>query len=196
MRPEDRPLASPRRVTLRDGRAITIRLIEAADLPAMVAFYRDVPKADAVYYRGTSEALVAGADAWVPAAADGAHMVCLVLADDTGAIHGEAWYEWKADKPEMSTFGICIRRTMQGQGAGRHILSRLMEIGDTFGPPTMNLTVQKENERAWKLYTSAGFVQLREQMRAAREDAPPMSEFYMERKMGTAGGREARQGSA
>ncbi len=188
MKAEDRLFVAPRRVTLRDGRDITIRLIDAADLPAMIAFYRDVPAEDSIYYRTTIDNLEAGAEKWVPAAADNPYMVCLVLADDAGGVHGEAWYEWKENAPGMSTFGICIRRTMQGQGAGRLIMSRLMEIGDAFGPPVMNLTVQKENERAWKLYTSLGFKPLREQMRAAREDAPEMPEFYMERIMGAGRG--------
>lgn len=187
MKATDRYLAASRHVTLRDGRRITIRLIEPADLPAILEFYHDVPPEDSIYYRSTSAKLEEGAAQWVPVASDGPRMVCLVLADDVGGIHGEAWYEWKEDKPEMSTFGICIRRTMQGQGAGRLIMSRLMEIGDTYGPPLMNLTVQKENERAWKLYTSLGFKPLREQIRAAREDAPAMPEFYMERHMGDPG---------
>lgn len=186
MKPEDCPLAPPRRIILRDGRTLTIRLIEAADLPQMVAFYSDIPAKDAVYYRGTPASLAASADKWVPAAATNPSMVCLVLVDDAGAVHGEAWYDWKAEKPEMSTFGICIRPTVQGQGAGRFIMTRLVEIGDAYGPPKMCLTVQMENTRAWKLYTSLGFKPIYDQIREARADAPPMPEFYMERVMGTA----------
>ncbi len=186
MKIKDRHYASPCRVTLRDGRALTIRLIEADDLPQAVAFYRDIPVKDGVYYRGSPTSLVASAEKWVPAAADNPCMVCLVLVDDAGVIHGEASYEWKAEKPEISIFGICTRLTVQGQGAGRLILARLLEIGDTYGPPKMNLTVQLENTRAWKLYTSLGFKPIYEQMRPARIDAPPMLEFYMERVMGTA----------
>ena len=186
MKFEDRHLALPHRITLRDGRALTIRLIEATDLPQMVAFYNDVPVKDGVYYRGSPATLAASAEKWVPAAAANPCMVCLVLADEVGAIHGEAWYQWNPEKPEISLFGICIRPTMQGQGVGRLIMTRLMEIGDTYGPPKMNLTVQLENTRAWKLYTSIGFKPLYEQMRGARADAPPLPEFYMERVMGTA----------
>lgn len=146
----------------------------------MVRFYADIPDADGIYYlppscRTREKALATAGQADIPC------KVHLVLADDQGELHGEAWYSWPEDKPEQSTFGICIRRTMQGQGAGRLIMGRLLEIAGHYGPPVMNLTVQKVNERAWKLYTSMGFVRLREQMRAAREDAPEMPEFYMER---------------
>lgn len=186
MKYEDRHYAQPRSVTLHDGRVLTIRLIETTDLPQMVAFYHDIPAKDASYYRGTSAALVASADKWVPDAANRSSMVCLVLVDEAGVIHGEAWYDWKADKPEMSAFGICIRPTVQKQGAGRLIMSRLLEIGDTFGPPKMNLTVQLENTRAWKLYTSLGFEPVFDRMCHVRVDAPSRPEFYMERIMGTA----------
>ena len=190
MKREDRHFALPRSITLRDGREFSIRLIEATDLPQMIVFYHDVPAIDGIYYRGTPEAMVARAEKWVSAAAEKATMVCLVLVDGAGGIHGEAWYSWTIEKPEVSLFGICLRLTVQGQGVGRLMMSRLLEIGDTYGPPRMCLTVQFENTRAWKLYTALGFIPLYEQMRGARIDAPPMPEFYMERVMGTAPRRE------
>lgn len=186
MKPEDYSYATPRCVKLRDGRVLTIRLIEAADLPQMVVFYRDMPAEQAVYYRDTPEAMATGAANWVPATAINPNIVCLVLVDEVGAIHGESWYQWNAEKPEVSLFALCIRPTVQGQGAGRLMMKRLLEISDTYGPPRMSLTVQIENTRAWKLYTSMGFKPLYEQMREARVDAPPMPELYMERVTGTA----------
>lgn len=189
MNPQDRHHAPPVRVKLRDGRDITIRLLEAADAQGVVDFYAAIPEQDGIYYvppsARTGEKALARA-----AAADDPYEVCLVLADDAGVIHGEAWYRWSAQRPQQSLFGIAIRRTMQGVGAGRRIMTRLMEIGDAYGPPVMALTVQVENERAWKLYTSMGFVKFRQQDRAKREDSPPMPEFYMERRMGPAPRRD------
>jgi ribosomal protein S18 acetylase RimI-like enzyme len=183
MKPEDRVQAPPLRVTLRDGRPIAIRLLQVSDGEAMADFYAAIPDKDGRYYIGpsgrTREKALARA-----AMADSPYEVCLVLADDAGMLHGEAWFRWSAERTDQSTFGIAIRRTMQGVGAGRLIMTRLMEIGDAYGPPVMNLTAQEENERAWKLYTSMGFVILRRQIRPAREDAPPLPEFYMERDMG------------
>ena len=183
MTPEDRGLATLHRVTLRDGRPITIRLLQATDAEAVAEFYGAIPDKDGMYYippsARTHEKAVERA-----AMADSPYEVCLVLVDDAGMIHGEAWFRWSAERTEQSMFGIAIRRTMQGVGAGRLIMGRLMEIGDVYGPPVMNLTAQEENERAWKLYVSMGFVILRRQIRPAREDAPELPEFYMERDMG------------
>ncbi|MEI6520952.1 MAG: GNAT family N-acetyltransferase [bacterium] len=184
MKPQDRQFATPRRLTLRDGRNITVRLLNSMDAEAIVDFYAAIPDEDGVYYmppscRTREKALERAA------MVDDPYEVCLVLVDDDGMIHGEAWYRWDdKERKNQSWFGIAIRRTMQGVGAGRIIMTRLMEIGDLYGPPVMDLTVQVENERAWKLYTSMGFKIIRQQMRDAREDAPEMPEFYAERKMG------------
>lgn len=186
MKQDDSSIIQPLRVTLRDGRQKTVRLIEKSDLDQMRDFYRDVPVKDAVYYRASPEELVAGVEKWVEKAINRVLMVCLVLVDDAGAIHGEAWYSWDEAGSNKSLFGICMRPTVQGQGAGRLIMARLMEAGDIYGPPIMSLTVQIENMRAWRLYTSLGFRPLYEQIRDARSDAPEMPEFYMERVMGTA----------
>ncbi len=181
MKPEDQHLVQPTRAKLRDGREIAIRLLAASDAEAMVLFYAAIPAEDGVYYlppsaRTREKALERAA------AADSPHEVCLILVDDAGMIHGEAWYRWSAERPAQSMLGIGIGRTFQGAGAGRLIMSRLIDIADRYGPPVMDLTVQVQNERAWRLYVSMGFVTVRQQIRDAREDAPPMSEFYMERK--------------
>ncbi len=183
MKPEARLFATPKTLTLRDGRSITIRLLEATDGEAVVSFYADIPNEDGKYCFSPSSRTRSKALERV-VRADAAREVCLVLADAEGQIHGEAWYQWGADDAAQSTLGITIRRTMQGVGAGRLLTQRLLEVGDIYGPPIMNLTAQVENTRAWKLYTSLGFVILRQQMREVREDSPEMPEFYMERKMG------------
>jgi len=184
MKIDDRRFATPRRVRLRDNRMMTIRLLELEDAEAIVAFYAAIPPADAVYYRPPS-ALTREKALERAALAHDPYEVCLVLVDDAGMIHGEAWFSWNdGDRRQQSWFGIALRRTIQGVGAGRLIMTRLLDIGDGYGPPVMDLTVQIENTRAWKLYTSMGFVIKRQQLREAREDAPAMPEFYMERQMG------------
>lgn len=76
-------------------------------------------------------------------------------------IWGEGWYKWRKDEPH-STFGLCISSAFQGSGAGRALMSRVLEVADTtnIGPPIIRLTVQNINGRAWRLYESLGFVKL------------------------------------
>ena len=180
---EDQYLAEPREIKLRDGRGLSIRLLGKDDANGIIAFYASIPPEDGIHYTRpedrTREQAIARADK-----ADNPGEVCLVLADKHGGIHGEAWYRWNPSHPDYSIFGIAIRRTLQGVGAGRFLTKRLLEIGDAYGPPVMTLTAQIENFRAWKLYASVGFEIIKEQIRPVRSDCGEMPEYYMERKMG------------
>src|ERR1019366_416965 len=102
-----------------------------ADAEAIADFYAAIPDEDGIYYLPPS-ARTPDAAASRAALAESPYEVCLVLVDDEGVIHGEAWYRWGDDRLNQSVFGIGIRRTMQGVGAGRLIMQRLMEIGDVY----------------------------------------------------------------
>jgi ribosomal protein S18 acetylase RimI-like enzyme len=74
-------------------------------------------------------------------------------------IYGDSWYSWDSSNAAQSTFGLCVNEAFQGTGAGRALISRVLEVADTMGigPRVMTLTVQDINERAWRLYESVGF---------------------------------------
>ena len=174
-------MIEPRNITLTDGRRMVIRPLAVTDGEALASFYADIPPEDGIYYlppsgRTRNMALRYAAEA--DASAD----VVLVLADDSGTVHGEAWYRYKGEQRERATFGICVLRTAQGCGAGRALMGRLLEIADESGPAVIELTVQTENERARRLYERMGFEIVKKQMREEREDAPPMPEYAMERR--------------
>ena len=103
--------------------------------------------------------------------------MCLIAEDVEDVVLGYAWYQWRSQRDTHSGFGICIRPDTQGAGLGRALMQRLLDIAHTTGPETMSLTVQKANERAYKLYASMGFSVVREQLRGG--DGEP--EYYMER---------------
>ena len=85
-------------------------------------------------------------------------------------IYGEGWYTWKEpnteERPEIgmsssesvaSTFGLCVNADFQGTGAGRALISRVLDVAEEtgYGPAHMSLTVQDINQRAWELCESA-----------------------------------------
>eukprot|EP01043_Picozoa_sp_COSAG02_P000897 COSAG02_NODE_18_length_54986_cov_345.599322_31_plen_266_part_00 len=89
-------------------------------------------------------------------------------------IYGEGWYTWKesntqarpetgqpTSESEASTFGLCVNADFQGTGAGRALISRVLGVAEEtgYGPPTMSLTVQDINQRAWELCESANWAQ-------------------------------------
>ena len=160
------------RVTLRNGVQATVRPLTTEDGPALAEFYAGIPAEDSHFYRPhpltREQALAKAAGAGRPG------LVCLVLETDDNRIGGEAWCRWTEPHAMRSSFGICIRRDLQGVGAGKTLIRLLFE--NTTGPPVISLTVQKANPRAVALYKSMGFRIVREQVRA---DGEP--EYYMER---------------
>ena len=181
MLPQDRARYAPVERTLKDGRALTLRLLEPTDTEELTRFYESVPPEDFRFYRAqplTREM----ARKMAEERADTVNLVCLVGVDAAagGRIAGYAWYDWKEPQAPMSTFGICVRRGYQDGGMGRILMERLLEIAREVGPPIMNLTVQKANPRAVALYQKMGFAIVREQMRGPSPIFEPEPEYYME----------------
>lgn len=176
MTPQDCQRYPPVPVTLKKGQSAVIRPLDPGDAEDLAAFYAAIPRPDIRFYNPhplTREmALKNAAAAFSPCEA------VLVLAVETG-IGGYAWYRWTQGAP-ASGFGICIRSDFKGSGAGRALMTRLLEIARTVGPPVMRLTVQKANSRAFALYSSMGFQVVREQMVGARAEFEAEPEYVME----------------
>lgn len=165
---------------LKGGSTAIIRPLLPADGKALAAFYANVPEEDIRFYcphpLDREHALRNAAKA------DSPFEVVLVLETPEKAIGGYAWYRWANEHSEKSTFGICISRPYQRLGAGRALMTRLLEIAKAAGPPVISLTVQLANPRAVKLYQDMGFHVVREQLRKGNPavgwaDEP---EYYME----------------
>lgn len=176
MTPADQHCFPSLTTTLRTGTPAVIRPLAETDGEALAKFYADIPAADVVFYcphpLTREHALKNAAQAASPTE------VVLVLEPPGGGIGGYAWYRWTVGDV-ASGFGICIARQFQGAGAGQQLMSRLLEVARTVGPPVMSLTVQKKNPKGVELYTKMGFRVIREQLRAS--DNEP--EYYMERRV-------------
>jgi len=149
-------------VTLRNGCSALIRPLAPDDAEALVEFYAVMPREDLRFYYphhpDRDSVLRYMAEVHSPL------NVSLVLAQPDGRLGGLAFYRWSAPEAERSTFGICIAREYQGCGAGRLLMTHLLDIARHLGPPVMTLTVQQANTRAVALYQSFGFTIVREQI--------------------------------
>ncbi len=172
----------PVKVKLKNGAFVCIRFLLPSDGKALAEFYRHVPAEDFRFYcpypLTEQQALENAAEAFSPA------KVVLVLEKEHNQIGGYCWYRWQ-EGCQCSTFGICISRSLQGTGAGKALMTRLLEIAREVGPPIMSLTVQVANVRAVNLYQKMGFVIVRKQMREEKKELnlPPEPEYYMEKKV-------------
>lgn len=160
--------------TLRNGSKVTVRPLSIDDSSRLGDFYESIPPQDFHFYSPhglTRENAEKRANM-----ALSPNFVCLVLETEDKTIAGYAWYAWENNTSRESIFGICIRPSYQGIGAGRLLMERLLEAAKTSGPGIMSLTVQLANKRAVALYSDMGFKIIREQLREA--DNEP--EYYME----------------
>ena len=108
-------------------------------------------------------------------------------------IYCEGWYNWGESSPDKSTFGLSVASDFQGSGAGRALITRVLEVAEAtgYGPSIMTLTVQDTSQRAWELYESVGFEFLMDEEMGEREIAqypgrkvPPMVNRHYQRKLG------------
>ena len=176
MTPADQQRFPPVAITLRNGTPAVIRPLAETDGEALAEFYAGIPPEDVFFYAPhplTREYAFKNA-----AQAASPTEVVLVLEPAGGGIGGYAWYRWPVGA-DISGFGICVARSFQGAGAGQQLMSRLLEVARTVGPPVMSLTVQKRNPKGVELYTKMGFRIIREQVRTA--DGEP--EYHMERRV-------------
>ncbi len=58
---------------------------------------------------------------------------------------------------EIPTLGICVADAWQGKGVGRALMEASIEAARTVGKPALRLTVNQDNDRAFRLYESLGF---------------------------------------
>lgn len=170
--------------TLRDGRTVMVRPLRVEDGGALAAFYASVPAGDIRFYCPyplTRERAYRNA-----AEANDPRRVVLVMESAEGDILGYAWTRWQAPDAGYSRLGICVARSVQGQGAGRILMDRLLTVAGKIGPPAVRLTVQRANRKAVALYRSLGFRILHKQMRPANPSLglEPEPEYLMERETG------------
>ncbi|MCK5804339.1 MAG: GNAT family N-acetyltransferase [Lentisphaeria bacterium] len=179
MTPDDRAKFSDYTAGLRDGRTVTLRFLSTADGESLGRFYEALPAASRRFYwpheLDFEHGLIRASRADQP------FEVCLVAETSEGGIGGYAWYRWPSEDAESSGFGIAVAEEWQSSGVGRTLMTRLLEISETVGPPKMHLTCQHANFRAVRLYQKLGFQITREGMCRSRRGFGAEPNYWMER---------------
>ena len=182
MTPEQQIHFPPVRVVLKNNESVMVRLLREDDADGLGDLYESVPLEDARFYLSPSRLNRTQASSET-SQADSPFFVGMVLEAGDASVAGYAYYAWSEESSTVSRFGICIRRDYQGCGAGKVLMTHLLEIARRIGPPTMGLHVQKANQRAVDLYSKMGFEIIQEQIRAARDCFEAEPEYYMERRV-------------
>ncbi|MFP4502128.1 MAG: GNAT family N-acetyltransferase [Candidatus Hydrogenedentota bacterium] len=149
--------------TLRDGAAVTFRPIRAEDEPAMVDFHEHLSD-DTVYYRylvpmplsrRVAHSRLAGT-----CFVDYHQEIGLLAVKDEGSPQAEILAVGRVSRlvgGSNGEFAIVVRDDYQGQGLGKTLLQRLIDIGRQEGYTQLRGTILPENRRMQELCRRLGF---------------------------------------
>lgn len=83
---------------------------------------------------------------------------CPVLETPHGFI--QAYGVMSAAAGEAHILNLCVRPELQGRGLSRHLLDHLLALATSSRASTVFLEVRASNQRALRLYASAGFCEV------------------------------------
>lgn len=83
---------------------------------------------------------------------------CRVLETPHGFI--QAYGVMSVAVGEAHILNLCVRPELQGRGLSRRLLAHLLELAISLQAQTVFLEVRLSNQRALRLYTSAGFCEV------------------------------------
>lgn len=152
-----------RMVTLKDGRACAVRNGTETDAEAVLAnFILTHGQTDFLTSYPEESTLSAEREAaFLKQQAERAREVLLVAEVD-GIITGTAGVNCVREKEKTrhrAIFGISIDRAWWGLGIGRALTEACIECAEAAGYSQLELEVVADNERAFRLYESMGFVE-------------------------------------
>ena len=137
------------------AQAVVIRRLTEADVSALVAFYNGLsaPSKRTFAPLGPITTLERCAAIARDNVVDAGHDL---VAAYEGRLIG--WtFIWALAGAEP-VFGLAVADAYHGRGLGKALISRMMQVARARQLPKVVLTVVQDNEVAWRLYASQGFV--------------------------------------
>jgi L-amino acid N-acyltransferase YncA len=146
----------PKRLTLKDGRPATLRLMTAKDKEAVLEFARSLPEDDLLFLRTdiTKPAIV---DTWIDNVKKGGTVTLLAEIEKQLAAYASVHYNearWTRNVGEIRiNVGPGYRRT----GLGRTLASEIFEVGRTLGLRKISAQMVTEQAAARAVFERLGF---------------------------------------
>lgn len=138
---------------------MTIREINLDDGDRLFDFYLSLSDEVAMLYLPETPVTYSAIEVHLETIAQGT-AIGLALVDAEDTIMGHAFLHRTDTRSPM--VGIGLRDSVIGQGYGRRMMERLLEIADTLGLRRTALCVVKGNVRAETLYLSLGYSRIGE----------------------------------
>jgi L-amino acid N-acyltransferase YncA len=152
----ERKKTFPRRITLKDGRVATIRLMVKKDKDKLLRFFRSIPEEERLFLRDdvTKPETI---EAW---ARDLDYSTILpIVAEIEGRIVADATlhrrpYGWMQHVAEVR---MVVDPAIRGKGLARALLAEILDIARTWGMEILVSELIPEQKPAINLVKSAGF---------------------------------------
>ncbi|HVZ94379.1 MAG TPA: GNAT family N-acetyltransferase [Phycisphaerales bacterium] len=189
----------PREAPLKDGRRVTIRRVELADLVSYFEMERDLFLAGVGQVRSPDETpdTVEGQEEklrpWIDGDHSGVKGLQLVAVDERGEIAGAARVRRASPKRvrHNATLSVGVKPSWQGLGVGRALMVAMIDwcrgcshtnaAAKTGGVTRVDLCVFANNARAIALYESLGFARVGVRHGFVRfEDGRCVDDYLME----------------
>jgi GNAT superfamily N-acetyltransferase len=136
---------------------IAIRRVQAGDAQALLEFYNGLSAASKRTFAplGKTTTLQQCQEIVVDNAAEGGKGFSLVAWHGASLVGWGFIYRLDGDEP---TLGLAVTDAYQRQGIGTNLIDGVLEMGRERGLSHVVLTVVQDNDVAWRLYASRGFV--------------------------------------
>ncbi len=151
-----KPQGFPKKVRLKDGSIVTLRLQEGNDAGALLAFYRSLPEEDRIFLDDDCTART-WADRFIQRS--DFDRIIPIVAGEGEEVFGHAWlirdhYGWMAHVGELR---MAIARAHQRQGLGSAMIRELLRIATDLGLEKMTVRMMDNQYGAIRAFEKIGF---------------------------------------
>lgn len=146
----------PREIALRDGSALTVRPIEAADEEALLAFFRGLPEEDRLFLRDDVTSQL-WADRFIGSI--DYQTVIPLLAETAGEVvaNGTLYRTLHGWTTHVAEIRMAVARHFQRQGLGTAMLRELVRVATSAGVEKMIANVVDNQVGAIRAFEKRGF---------------------------------------
>src|SRR5579863_525122 len=146
----------PQQLTLPDGRAVTLRLMEPVDKAVLLRFSRALPPNDLLFLR-TDITLADALDNWIRNLESGATVTVIAEIDGEVAGYASLHHDQKQWTRRVGEIRVLLGPKYRGAGLGRRLAEEVFQIGRARGVKKMAAMLTPDQAGARAAFERLGF---------------------------------------
>ena len=149
-------LIYPREVTIKDGRHLSLRLVEAGDKQRLLKFAKSLPPDDLLFLR-TDITDPATIDEWMRSIEAGRTITVLAELDSDVAGYASLHTEGARWTRRVGEVRVQVRVDYRGAGLGKRLVGEIFRLGQDFGLKKMAAMMTLDQTSARAAFEELGF---------------------------------------